>query len=450
MRPDSAILQLSSVCALALALSAASSAHAAESEQKTWSDGIYTYDNSPPLEGYFVPRSVFKYDLPHDVPLEKILAKSRQMTPAELRNYQGGGEQQVTVDYPLFVFKNHSLNVFLWKGKHDRQQQIFPCAWLGKQWQTDGYSQGLADAIQYFFYVSGDHERCYIMLSEQNGAISQDPIHTDQIFFGAFPSTHAVLQKWMETSAAVVYCPGGEAHLVGESMDCLAGQITVSEFRKLPGAKQITYDTIVRITGTGQERKIGATCQGRSFQGDYGRLMVVAKAGESLLPSDWGLGVKPLRWELAKLAAEGPDKNARCCLRLVNPQIPHDEWAILELAVGAEQPGMLYRMPMARHQRDGGDPLVGFEVRAKEAKADLVPSGRFGQTSLQMTTPEENETLGIDYYFIQCGDGVLKLALRAKRYPWEGTVRAWYNLRWQFPAQTNSSDYSDTVEVRLK
>jgi hypothetical protein len=422
---------LGSVCAIALALSAASTGRTAESEQKTWSDGIYTYDNSPPLAGYFVPRTLFNYE----VPLEKVLTNSQPMTPAELGGYQKGDEPQPTGDYPLFVFKNHGMNVFLWQGKNG---PVDFRVWRGKYWQGNPVPiwYGSNDPVEYLFDQPVEHERCYLMLL-QRSAREQNWVHTDQISFGAFPSIETILQKWIETAPIVVYCPYGLAKLSGELMDCLGGEITVSEFRQLPGAEKIGSDAFICITGRGRERTIGPNFKGGSFQGGYGPLW-----GETRpwlpQPPKAVLRFQPPRWKLAKLAA-GPDKGASCCLRLVNPQVARGEWATLELAVGADQPGMLYRMPMARHQRDGGDPLVGFEVRANEAEAELIPSGRFGQTSLQMTTPEENEALAIEYRFIDCGQAVLKLALRPKRYPWDGTIRARYN-----------SDHSDPLEVRFK
>jgi len=428
-----------------LALSAVNSSRAAESEQKTWSDGIYTYDNSPPLEGYFVPRRVFNYE----APLETVLTNSRPMTPAELSGYENGDEPQPTGDYPLFVFKNHGMNVFLWQGKNG---PVDFRVWLGKHWESpgSGLSYGANEPVEYVFQQLPEHERCFVMIL-QRSAREQNWVHTDRISYGAFPSVETIVQKWMETAPIVVNCPYGQAMLAGELMDCLAGQITVPEFRQLPGAEKIRPDAFVCITFIGGERKIGpAFIEGR-FQGNYGQLF---GAAEPWLPqADRIWRYVSHRWQLARLAAEGPHKNSSCRLRLANPQVARGEWAILELVVGADEPGMLYWMSMSRSGRDGGDPLVGFEIEANEAKAELVPAGRFGQTSLQATTPEANEALGIDYHFIECGQGVLKLALRAKRYPWEGTVRAQYNvnLRWQFPAQTKSSiDYSDTVEVRLK
>src|SRR5258706_2265677 len=82
--------------------------------QRYWTDGIYRYQLIEPLAGYFVPRTVYGYD----VRLEDVLAAARPMTSRELSRYVHGGprdELHVTRHFPLFLFQSHTLNLFMWK-----------------------------------------------------------------------------------------------------------------------------------------------------------------------------------------------------------------------------------------------------------------------------------------------------------------------------------------------
>ena len=83
--------------------------------------------------------------------------------------------------------------------------------------------------------------------------------------------------------------------------------------------------------------------------------------------------------------------------------------------------------------------MVVFEVRQGDVTVELAPRGRFGSDSLLRASPEKNDALGLEYQFIDCGSGVLKLALRPERHPWEGTIQG------RYVDQT-----SDVVRLRLK
>jgi hypothetical protein len=404
------------------------SLRAAQPVEKIWSDGIQTYGDCPPLDGYLVSQAMFKDG--YAVPLERVLSMSRRMTPAELNRYSGGGEDQVTGQYPLFIFKNQGGNVFLWRGKPDGMQQIIPRIWDGSFWTGKGTSDGRASALECMFYQSQEHDRCYVMVFQQNGQAGRNRIRTECIHFGAFPTDEAVIRKWLETADAVVYRPYGRANDNRELMDCLKGHITLSEFRQLPGAEQVGEDTFVFISSTAGQRRIGPTYKEGHFRGDYGELRLEVRgapweAYTSL--QDLG-GLKSPRWQLARSDAGPQQRDASCRLRLVTPEVQRGEWAVTELTIGSNQPGTLYQPPRMRHQRDGGQSLVGFEVREGDIKEELAPSGRFGLDSLQRAAAEQNQALGIEYQFIDCGPGVLKLACRPKQYPWEGTIQARYML----------------------
>src|SRR5262249_48745819 len=150
----------------------------------------------------------------------------------------------------------HGVNVFLWKGKHDGEQQIVPRVWDGRAWSSSGVSDGRADAVEYLFYQPAARERCYMMVSQQNGQVGRARIHTDRVLFGAFPPVETVLRKGMESADAVVYRPYREANLKGEVLDCLKGEVTLSEFRKLPGVERVSYNTFVFVSGTGKEGRV--------------------------------------------------------------------------------------------------------------------------------------------------------------------------------------------------
>jgi hypothetical protein len=353
------------------------------------------------------------------------------MTPAELDGYAHGGKPQVTRDYPLFVFKNHGVNVFLWKGKHDGEQQIIPRVWDGKLWYPSGTSDGRADAVEHLFYQPAVRRRCYVMIHQQNGQVGRDRIHTDRVLFAAFPPVEAILRKGIETADAVVYRPYREASLKGERLDCLKGEVTLSEFRRLPGVERVGYNTFVFITGTGQGRKIRSTYTESdvygSFRGEYGEVRLSVPQVRAAVAKDPPLIAyvepRPLRWEFARSAAGPGQKDAACRLWVVNPEAGRGDWVVVELAVGRERPGQLYRPPVTRPQTDGGEPLARFRLRRGDAEADLAPRGRFGADSLTRAAPEEDAALGVEYQFIDCGPGVLKLAVRPKRYPWAGTVQ---------------------------
>jgi hypothetical protein len=415
------------------ALVPGTSSRADDPAEKTWGDGICIYDLSPPLDAYFVPPAVFENG--YDVPPKRVLAASRRMTPAELDGFVRGGKQRVTREYPLFVFNNHRVNVFLWKGKHDGEQQIVPRCWDGEVWMPSGTSgDGRADAVEQVFYQPADRDRCYVMVSQQNGQVGRDRIHTDRVFFGPFPPVEAVLRKGIESADVVVYRPYREASLKGELLDCLKGGITLSEWRKLPGAERVGYNTFAFIAGTDGQRKVRSTYSESdvygTFRGDYGEVSLSVPQVRAAVAKDPPLNayVKPgpLRWEIARAAAGPRQKVVACRLRVVNPEAPRGEWVVVELTVGRDQPDALYRLPQNRAQSDGGDPLIRFQVRQGDAEVELVPRGRFGSDSLQRAAPEENAALGIEYQFIDCGQGVLKLALRPKQHPWAGTVRGRY------------------------
>jgi hypothetical protein len=410
-------------------LSAGTASRADGPAANTWGDGICTYDLSPPLDGYLVPPAVFENG--YAAPPEQVLAASRRMTPAELDAYARSGNPPATRQYPLFVFKNHRVNVFLWKGKHDGEQQIIPRVWDGEVWSSSGTSDGRADAVEHVFYRPPEGDRCYVMVSQQNGQVGRDRIQTERVFFGAFPPPETILRKGIETADVVVYRPYWAASLKGELLDCLKGNITLAEFWKLAGAERDGYGTFVFIAGTGRERRIRSTYTEHNvygtFRGDYGELSLSVPQVRAAVAKDPALKPYvepgPLRWEFARSAAGPRQKDAGCRLRVVSPGAMRGEWAVVELTAGRDRPGLLYRPPQGRAQMDGGDPLVRFEVRRGDATAELAPRGRFGSDSLLKAAPEENEALGIEYQFIDCGQGVLKLALRPKQYPWSVIVQ---------------------------
>src|SRR5688500_2008595 len=116
MRLTLGLLAAAVVLISALALWPALSGEGPRAKGETWSDGVCTYDVSPPLAGYIVPKSVFADN--YAMPAERMIAISRPMTAEELAAYARGGKPPVTRDYPLFVFRNQGVNVFLWKGRH--------------------------------------------------------------------------------------------------------------------------------------------------------------------------------------------------------------------------------------------------------------------------------------------------------------------------------------------
>jgi hypothetical protein len=396
------------------------------------------------------------------VPLERVLAVARRMSPAELEAYARGGKPQVTREYPLFAFSNHGVNVFLWKGKHDGQQQIIPRVWDGELWSGYGTSDGRADAVEHLFYQPAARGRCYVMVHQQGGQVGRDRIHTDRVLFGAFPPVESVLRKGIETADAVVYCRYRGEGQKGERLDCLKGEITLGEFRRLPGLERVGYNTFVFIAGTGQGRTIRSTYDEAgvrsygSFWGEYGRVRLDVPRVQPGVAEDRSLGAYvepgPLRWGLARAAAGPRLRDAACRLRVVNPEAGRGDWVVVELTVGRDRPGGLYRPAVSRDQRDGGEALVRFRVRRGDAEADLAPQGRFGADSLTRAAPEEHAALGVEYQFIDCGPGVLKLAVRPKRYPWAGTVQGHFEeVVPPFNPGVPATGYaSETVRVEVK
>lgn len=403
---------------------------------KTWTDGIYTYEDSPLLDGYYVPTTAFKNGV---IPLNKVLAMSRRMTPAELNGYVQGKDQQVSREYPLFVFKNHGMNAFLWKGKTDGQQQILPLAWDGEFWLPKSYAMGRTNAVEHLFYHPGEDDRCYVMVYQSNGQRGRNRIHTDRVFFGAFPSSDTLIRKSIENAHTVVYRPFAGLEPKSELMDCVKGNVTASDFRKLLTAEKFNYNTLVFIDKTANGRKIRSAYEAGKFWGVYGKLFVeqrrVGLEQDKSLKEFWsGLVNGNLRWNLGRDAFEGQQIDASCRLRMVNSEVQRGEWVILELVVGGKQPGVLYRRPQRASQRDGGDALFEFRILQGSTEVVLAPNTRFNApTTQEMLSgrPRQNEALAIEYQFIDCGPGVVKLALRPTEYPWKAAIRATFNSNYK-------------------
>jgi hypothetical protein len=404
------------------------SLRAAQPVEKIWSDGIQTYGDCPPLDGYLVSQAMFQRWLRCSIGAGSlnVEAYDSRRTEQIQRRRRGSSNWPISTVY----FQEPGRECLSLEREPDGMQQIIPRIWDGFFWTGKGTSDGRASALECMFYQSQEHDRCYVMVFQQNGQAGRNRIRTECIHFGAFPTDEAVIRKWLETADAVVYRPYGRANDNRELMDCLKGHITLSEFRQLPGAEQVGEDTFVFISSTAGQRRIGPTYKEGHFRGDYGELRLEVRgapweAYTSL--QDLG-GLKSPRWQLARSDAGPQQRDASCRLRLVTPEVQRGEWAVTELTIGSNQPGTLYQPPRMRHQRDGGQSLVGFEVREGDIKAELAPSGRFGLDSLQRAAAEQNQALGIEYQFIDCGPGVLKLACRPKQYPWEGTIQARYML----------------------
>ena len=433
---------------------------AADPPAKTWTDGIHVYDAVLPLDGYFVPRDAFPEV--RTAPLDQVLAAARRMTPDELAQYTRGGNPAPTRDYPLFTFKNHGVNVFLWKGTADGLKQILPGVWTGELWQSGGVTDGRAAAVEHQFYAPPGRDRCYVLVHHTNGQAGRDRLTTERIAFGALPPPAGVVRKGIEAADTAVYFPymRSPEQSKDERLDCLKGTITRSEFLKLPGAKGVSYNSFAFISGTGAARKVRSTYrEGElyygSYRGDYGELSLRVSQVRKAIEQDPALNAYvepgPLRWELARAAAGPAAKDAPCRLRALTPVVPRGEWAVVELTVGKSKPGNLYRPAMTRSQRDGGEALIRFEVRHGAARADLVPRGRFGSDPPGVA-PEANVAVGVEHEFVDCGPGVLKLALRPKQVPWAGTIRGYYDAAkdpfGEGPAL--AGDGSETVRVEWK
>jgi hypothetical protein len=243
-----------------------------------------------------------------------------------------------------------------------------------------------------------------------------------------------VVRKGVEAADAVVYRPAGESELKGELLDCLKGNVTLSEWRKLSGAERVGYNTFAFITGSGAGRKVRSSYFESdvygTFHGDHGVLSLSVPQVRAAVAKDPALSAYvepgPIRWELARSAAGPKQKGAACRLRAVNPEAKRGEWLVVELTAGLDRPGALYWGSGHRGGGGASETLVRFEVRHGNAAAGLAPHGRFGADSLRKAEPDEHEALGVEYQFIDCGPGVLKLALRPKQYPWAGTVQGRY------------------------
>jgi hypothetical protein len=399
---------------------------AAPLPNETWSDGIATYSMVPPLAGYLVPKTIFEKG--YQVPLKDLLAVSRPMTNEELQRYTTAGSIKAVDGYPLFVFENQKVNVFLWKGKRDStQQQIVPRVWNGELWMPKGYGPDRADAIEHVFYHPADQDRCYIMVHEQGGPRGQDRVQTERIWFGRFPPVEAILKDAIKNADAVVHLPSRGDQQASELLDCLKGDVSRSALRTVPGIERAHDNPLVFLRRDGEKWAIRSFYQHGSLSGDHGELRLsIPQVKDVLARNDWlkeYLNVQPMRWHLARLAAVAGPKDA-VTLRQVNPEAKRDQWLIFELAAGKDRPGALYQHPVTRSQRDGGQPLFQFTVERGETKVDLSPRGRFGEVSLSAAEPEASEALRCQYRFIDCGPGVIKLAIKPREYPFQAKVSA--------------------------
>jgi hypothetical protein len=428
-------------------------AGAAPLPNETWSDGLYTYPMVPPLAGYLVPKTVFEKG--YQVPLKDLLAVSRPMTNEDLQRYTTAGSIKAVDGYPLFVFENQKVNVFLWKGKRDSaQQQIVPRVWDGELWMPKGYGPDRADAVEHVFYHPADQERCYVLVHEQGGPIGKDRIQTERVWFGRFPPVEAILKEGIKNADAVVHLPSQRDRQAGELLDCLKGDVSWSALRTVPGIERANDNPLVFLKRDGEKWAIRSFYQHGSLYGDYDALRLsIPQVKDVLARNDWlkeYLNVPPMRWHLARLAAAAGPKDV-VTLRQVSPEAKHDQWLIFELTAGKDRPGTLYQHPVTRSQRDGGQPLFQFTVERGETREDLSPRGRFGEVSLHAAEPEASEALRCQYRFIDCGQGVIKLALKPREYPFQAKISARFTESERLTdPQTRTTYATRTITVEVK
>jgi hypothetical protein len=166
-----------------LALACAIAAQVASGEEKfRLFEGMPELELSRPLEGYFVPSTIFKQG--YELAPEKVIEQSRRMTKEELDSYITGGELKVSLEFPLFVFKNHVINVFQWVGRRDGQQQVIPRVWNGSLWMPGGYEQLQAPFSAHVFIHPKENERCYVIVlaAKRAGGAGQDPNRARQLW----------------------------------------------------------------------------------------------------------------------------------------------------------------------------------------------------------------------------------------------------------------------------
>lgn len=409
-----------------------------EAKETIWSDGVYTSNIVLPLDGYYVPHSIFEKN--YNITPEKVLEHSRKMTSVELASYSLGGSSQLCNDDLLFVFKNQELNKVYWKGIYSGRQQIIFRFWSGDTWKYK-----LPASYSALFFLPRQYDLCYVLIDKENGVADNEPFYTERIIFSSLPPKDTVVRKGIENAEVVFYIPWAWEQNKSEFIDCLKGSITKNEWQSLLETVSSSYregsvkvslrpNSFVFISGNGKSKLIQCSYnEENGFSGNSQILDMPTAPPENtpIFPIRYFYPL--LRWVLARSAIQSPAKYEGCSLRAINSPVLRDEWLISELSVGLDSPGALFRPPMMRGQRDGGQPLISFEIRHADTTARLAPRGRFGVDSFWRSDPEVDPKLNIEYQFIDCGEGVIKLAFRPKQYPWTGTIQGhWRKEDFEF------------------
>jgi hypothetical protein len=417
----------------------------------TWGDGIATYARVPPLAGYVVPATVFRDS--YQVALKEVLAAARPMAKEELERYTAAGPLETADGFPLFAFENQRVNVFLWKGRRDNErQQISLRVWNGELWSSKGYGTLEADAVEHLFYHPAEQARCYVLVGQQLGT---DRIRTDRVFFGRFPPVEAALREGVKNADAVVYLPRGYGEQAGELLDCLKGDVSRTALRAVPGVERAGEDALVFLKRDGGRWRLASfySLEFVSFYGDYGQLSLsIPQVREVVAKNAWLKAyVEPpreLRWHLARREAGAPAQ-AECSLRLTNPGARRGDWLILELAVGKDGPAVLHRLAGDRGGRGGGEPLFRFAVDSGGRAEELTTQGRFGRGAFAAAEPERSPALRCAYRFLDCGPGVVKLALKPEAYPWRAKVTAYCEVVERLFGRPSGESHTSAVTAEV-
>src|SRR5262249_6710826 len=195
---------------------------------------------------------------------------------------------------------NQQANVFLWKGKLDRDQRILPAYWDGSRWRWTTFSRLHAPSVETLIHRPQAEKNVHVLLYQQPGAGGRDRIHTQRVFFAALPPLEKIVEEGLKKADTVLHDPNLRwPPPKTEWQDCLKGDLTRSEWKAVAARSQGSRG-LVFLRGQGAKSKVlfwFDTVQG-AFHGPEGELRLQADERRA----DRRPG-SALRWELARAAA---------------------------------------------------------------------------------------------------------------------------------------------------